>query len=122
MSPTHPTAPVSVTDLRQQQLALQELVVKHRHWFMTADGRPPLHINHDEFEFLAQHNRLMFSCWTEAGSRTWRVTSWKCSWGKLLVKVTRRMGAEAATIELIPRASARAIVAGIEIGRASCRE
>jgi len=117
MSPTHPAAPVSVTDLRQQQLALQELVAKHRHWFMTADGRPPLHINHDEFEFSMQHNRLMFSCWTEAGSRTWRVTSWKCSWGKLLVKVTRRMGAEAATIELIPRASARAIVAGIAVAR-----
>ena len=117
MSPTHPTAPASVTDLSQQQLALQELVAKHRDWFMTADGRPPLHINHEEFEFSVQHNRLMFSCWTEAGSRTWRVISWKCSWGKLLMKVSRRMGADAATIELIPRASAKAIVASIGAAR-----
>ena len=84
---------------------------------MTSDGRSPLNINLDEFEFSVQHNRLMFSCWTEAGSRSWRVTSWKCIYGKLLMKVTWRMGAEATTIELIPRASARAIVASIAAAR-----
>lgn len=84
---------------------------------MTVDGRSPLNINHDEFEFSAEHSRLMFSCWTETGSRTWRVIHWNWSDDKLLLKVTRRMGAEAASIELIPRASARAIVANITAAR-----
>jgi len=117
MSPTHPTSSVSFSDLRRQQLVLQEIVGAHRDWFMTSDGRSPLNINHDEFEFSAEHNRMIFSCWTEAGSRTWRVTDWQWHDEKLHLQVTRRMGAEAATIELIPEASARAIVAGIAAAR-----
>ena len=117
MSPTHPTSSGSVSDLTQQQFALQTIAAAHRDWFMTADRRSPLNINHDEFEFSVEHNRLIFLCWTEAGSRNWRVNEWKWSDDKLLLKVTRRMGAEAATIELIPRASAKTIVAGIVAAR-----
>lgn len=117
MSPTHPTSSVSISDLSQQQLALQKLVGAHRDWFMTADRRSPLNINHDEFEFSIEHNRLIFSCWTEAGSRTWRVSHWNWCDDRLLLKVTRRMGAEATTLELIPHASAKAIVASIAVAR-----
>ncbi len=84
---------------------------------MSADGRSPLNINHDEFEFSVEHNRIIFSCWTEAGPETWRVTDWKWHDERLRLQVTRRMGAEAATIELIPQASARAIVASIAAAR-----
>ena len=117
MSPTHPTSSVSLSGLGQQQLALQKIVTAHRDWFMTADGRSPLNTNHDEFEFSVKHNRLLFSCWTEAGSKTWRVTSWKWSDDKLVLQASRRMGAETATIELFPRASAKAIVASIAAAR-----
>ncbi len=117
MSPTHPTASASLSDLAQQQLALQKIVGAHRDWFMTSDGRTPLNINHDEFEFSVKHHRLLFSCWTEAGSRTWRVTSWNWSDDKLLLNVSRRMGAEIAAVALVPRASARAIVATIAAAR-----
>jgi hypothetical protein len=107
----------SFSDPSQQQVALQKIVTAHREWYLTADGRSPLNINHDEFEFLAAHNRLMFFCWTETGSRTWQVTHWNWNDDKLLLKVSRRMGAEAATIELIPRASAKAAVASITAAR-----
>jgi len=117
MSPTHPTASASLSDLAQQQLALQKIVGAQRDWFMTADGRSPLNINHDEFEFSVEHNRLIFSCWTEAGASAWRLNDWKWCDDKLLLKVTRRMGAEAATIELIPQASARTIMASIAAAR-----
>jgi hypothetical protein len=117
MSPTHPTSSVSISDLDRQQLALQKIVGAHRDWFMTADRRTPLNINHDEFEFSVEHNRLIFSCWTEAGSRNWRVSQWNWGDDKLLLHVSRRMGAETAAIELIPRASAKAIVAGIAAAR-----
>jgi len=117
MSPTHPKASASLSDLAQQQLALQKIVGAQRDWFMTADGRSPLNINHDEFEFSVEHNRLIFSCWTEAGASAWRLNDWKWCDDKLLLKVTRRMGAEAATIELIPQASARTIMASIAAAR-----
>jgi hypothetical protein len=117
MSPTHPTSSVSLPDLVQQQLALQRIVRAHRDWFMTADGCSPLNVDQDEFEFSVEHNRLIFSCWTEAGSRTWRVINSKWSDDKLLLRVSRRMGAEIAAIELIPRASAKAIVANIAAAR-----
>jgi len=117
MSPTHPTASASLSDLAQQQLALQTIVGTQRDWFMAADGRSPRNINHDEFDFSVEHNRLIFSCWTEAGANAWRLIEWKWGDDKLLLKVTRRMGAEAATIELIPQASARTIVASIAAAR-----
>lgn len=117
MSPTHPKASASLSDLAQQQLALQKIVGAQRDWFMTADGRSPLNLNHDEFEFSVEHNRLIFSCWTEAGASAWRLNDWKWCDDKLLLKVTRRMGAEAATIELIPQASARTIMASIAAAR-----
>ena len=84
---------------------------------MTSDGRSPFSISRDEFEFSVAHNRLMFSCWTVSGSRTWRVTSWKWSDDKLVLEVSRRMGAETSRIELVPGASARAIVANIAAAR-----
>jgi hypothetical protein len=117
MSPTHPTSSASLSDLTRQQDALRKIVGAQRDWFMTTNGRSPLNIDYDEFEFSVEHNRLIFSCWTEAGSRNWRVTQWNWSDDKLLLKVTRRMGAEAATIELVPKASARAIVASIAAAR-----
>ncbi len=117
MSPTHPTSSISLSDLSQQQLALQKIVDAHRDWFMTADRRTPLNINRADFEFSVEHNRLIFSCWTEAGSRTWRVTKWNWSDDKLLLHVSRCMGAEIAAIELVPRASAKAIVASIAAAR-----
>jgi hypothetical protein len=107
----------SISDLSHQQLALQKIAGTQRDWFMMADGRTPLCINHDEFEFSVEHNRLIFSCWTEAGSRTWRVNQWNWSDDRLLLYVCRRMGAETATIEILPRASVKAIVASIAAAR-----
>ena len=117
MSPTHRTSSASISDLSHQQLALQKIAGTQRDWFMMADGRTPLNISHDEFEFSVEHNRLIFSCWTEAGSRTWRVNQWNWGDDKLLLHVCRRMGAETATIEILPRASAKAIVASIAAAR-----
>src|SRR5262249_5629790 len=85
--------------------------------FMTLNGRSPLNINHEEFEFSIHHRRLMFSCWTESGARTWRVNRWKWNDEKLLLHASRRMGAETSEIELVPHASARAIVANIVAAR-----
>lgn len=97
--------------------SIREIVNQHHEWFISIDERSPLNLTRDEFELSAAHHRLVFSCWTNNGLRTWRVTSWKWNGDKLQLNAMRRMGAEDATIELIPRASAKAIVASIAAAR-----
>ncbi len=105
---------VTVTDAKR---AIDELLSAHTEWFLAQDGRAPLAISSAEFEFSTDHNRLIFSSWTETGSRSWRITAWSWTGQKLVLAASRRMGAEAATIDLVPRESAKAIVAGIAAAR-----
>ena len=74
-------------------------------------------IRSDEFEIFGAHGRLIFSGWTETGWKSWRINGWKWTSEKLSLRVTRRMGADAATIELVPRASAKTLVAGVAAAR-----
>ena len=99
------------------ELKLLEFVNPHAEWFISEDGRLPLEVNRTEFDFSVAHGRLIFSCWTQRGARAWRVTDWNQAGEKLVLDVSRRMGAEAATIELVPRASAKALVAKIAAAR-----
>jgi hypothetical protein len=84
---------------------------------MSVNGRAPLSINTAECEFSVAQARLIFSCWTEQGSQSWRVNAWRWNEDRLVLQTTRRMGAERATIALVPRASAKAIVASITAAR-----
>src|SRR5438874_8754189 len=106
-----------VSDVSRDADALRELAEAHTDWFISIDGRAPLNVNKDEFEFSAAHARLIFSCWTETGSTTWHVKGWNWTGDKLVLQTSRRMGAEVSPLELIPRASAKAIVAGIAAAR-----
>ncbi len=119
MSPTKLTKTVDAVSFVDAERELREIVSAQTHWFISEDGRAPFEVNNGEFDFSFAHGRLMFSCWTHRGSRVWRVNEWNWSDDKLLPKKSRRMGAEAATLELVPRASAKAIVAGIAAARQS---
>ena len=101
----------------QADRTLHELINAQSSWFMSEDGRAPVEVNSAEIDFSVTHGRTIFSCWTEMGSRAWRVNSWKWTGEKLALRASRRMGAEITTIELVPRASAKAIVAGIAAAR-----
>src|SRR3989442_1557434 len=97
--------------------AIRELLNAHSEWFLTQNGGAPIALNSTEFDFSIAHRRLIFSSWTESGSRSWRVTAWSWTGEKLLLEASRRMGAEVAKLELVPRASAKAIVASIATAR-----
>jgi hypothetical protein len=97
--------------------AIDELVGVHNEWFLAQDGGAPLAIASGEFDFSIDHRRLIFSSWTETGFRSWRVTGWNWTGEKLVMETSRRMGAEKSTLELVPRVSARALVAGIAAAR-----
>ena len=117
MPPAIATKGVNSRDVERDERSIREIISAHQDWFISIDGRSPLSLTADEFEFSASTGRLIFSCWTETGSRVWCVSDWQWSGDKLALQASRRMGAEKVTIELIPRASAKALVASIAAAR-----
>src|SRR4030088_2288995 len=105
---------VAVSDAKR---VIDEVLGAHSQWFLAQDGGAPLALGSSEFDFSIDHRRLIFSSWTEPGFRSWRITAWSWTGQKLVLKATRRMGAEVADLELVPRESAKAIVAGIAAAR-----
>jgi len=106
-----------VAAVASAERAIRELLSVHAEWFFMQDGGAPLALNNSEFDFFIAHRRLIFSSWTETGSRSWRITAWEWTGEKLLLEAARRMGADVATLELVPRASAKAITASIAAAR-----
>ena len=108
------TTTASLEAARQK---ITTLFHQHAEWFCTAGRNETYALRRDEIEvFIAQH-RLVLSCWSEKGSRSWRVLGWEWNGQMLLLQASRRMGAELPLIELVPRASALAVAATIRAAR-----
>jgi hypothetical protein len=110
---------------------LRELLASRGEWFYAETGdaragarqqfRAPVSLRAGEWDVRASGAALHFACWSETGWRAWRVAAWEWSGGKLSLGVTRRAGAERATLELVPRASAREGAAEVAAARrAAC--
>jgi hypothetical protein len=97
--------------------SIDELLSDQTEWFLTQEGSAPLALDNGEFDFSIDHRRLILTSWTETGSRSWRITAWSWTGEKLLLEASRRMGAEVARLEFVPRASVKAIVAGVAAAR-----
>jgi hypothetical protein len=92
------------------------LLREHAEWLFVSDGTvQPL--RREEIEISLVQSKLMFSCWTEAGTRMWRVVGWDWNGQMLELKVSRKMGAEVSLIELIPRTTAKVGIATIRAAR-----
>jgi len=99
--------------LQQISVLLQE----HAEWlFVSSDGSAHSLLR-SEIGVAVSHGRLLLSCWTEKGNRTWRILD--CEWNgrALLLLASRRMGAERMRLELVPRASATTVAATIRAAR-----
>ena len=98
-------------DLESARRRIAELTGAHGEWFYTQVGESvSIALSVSEFDFRVSPGRLIFSCWSERGTIHWRVIGWAwTSDNKLRLEVRRRMGAERALLELVPRASASAI-------------
>src|SRR5258708_23791932 len=99
-----------VTAVESADRAIHELLGIHAEWFFVQDGGAPLALGTSEFDFSIAHRRLIFTSWTETGSRSSRITAWEWTGEKLLLKASRRMGADLATLELVPPAPPKPIV------------
>jgi len=77
-----------------------------------------------EWEIEAAHDALLFSYRTERGAlRVWRVAGWEWTGAALHLSATRRMGAERAALELVPRASVHEGVKALAAARrAACAQ
>ncbi|HET6974852.1 MAG TPA: hypothetical protein VFI24_00900 [Pyrinomonadaceae bacterium] len=89
---------------------------EHAEWLFVSDGVAQS-LRREEIELSFVRHKLMFSCWTEAGTGVWRVLSWDWNGQLLELKVSRRMGAEVSLIELIPRTTAKVVTATIRAAR-----
>jgi hypothetical protein len=108
---------------------LRELLESRGEWFCT-ETRPrgaqerqqrPAILGRGDWELKASGGALHFCYWGESGARSWRVKNWRQAEGKLLIEVTRRAGAERATLELVPRASVADALAEVKAARlAAC--
>ena len=108
-----------LTTPAQIETAYHEILALFRdyaEWLFVSDGVAQS-LRRDEIEVAIAQGRLMLSCWTEQGTRLWRVVAWDWNGQLLALEVSRRMGAEVSLIELIPRTSAKAINAGIRAAR-----
>ena len=90
---------------------------EHTEWFYSLSDGNVHAIRAEELAIDLIQGRLILSCWTERGMRSWRVRRWKWLGEKLLLEASRRIGAEHAVIEIIPRASARSIAATVKAAR-----
>ena len=96
---------------------IAELFRANVEWFLSIDGTDNQAVNHAELEIFSAHGRLVLTCWTEKGMRTWKIFAWDYSEDKLTFAASRRMGADRPLIELVPRASAKAIALTVKAAR-----
>lgn len=112
--------PDRIEELEESRRLLSELLEARAEWFVL-EGRAVVEVRRGEWELVAGAGGLLFSYWGEAGARAWRVAGWEAREGKLFLEAARRMGAERARLELVPRASvAEGALAVASARRAAC--
>ncbi|HEX8774758.1 MAG TPA: hypothetical protein VF735_14395 [Pyrinomonadaceae bacterium] len=108
----------NLDEIEDAERRIRELIEAQPEW-LCAQGEGGLRValRRDEMDVRVAQGRLIFSCWTDAGVRAWRVTGWDWTGAKLMLEATRRAGAERALLEIIPRASAKTTKAMIGAAR-----
>jgi hypothetical protein len=96
---------------------IASLIREHAEWFCTQNPGETYALRRNEIDVDVSQGRLILSCWTEKGSRSWRILGWSWNGQALILEASRRMGAELPLIELVPRASAKAVAAVIKAAR-----
>lgn len=108
----------SVDEIEDAERSIRELIEAQAEWlYAPGEGGASLTLRRSDIDVRVAQGRLIFSCWTEKGVRSWRVMGWDWTGAKLTLEATRRAGAERALLEIIPRASVKATNATISAAR-----
>lgn len=96
---------------------IAELLTTHAEWFCSLSGADSHALRRTELDIAVAYGRLILTSWTEKGSRTWKIFDWEWTGEKLMLRASRRLGAERPLIELVPRAAASAIALTVKTAR-----
>ena len=107
----------TTTSLASAHQQITAILRQHAEWLYVATDEAAQSVRREEIDITISHRRLVLSCWTEKGTRWWRVHAWQWTGQSLMLQASRKMGAELSIIELIPRTSAKAIAASIRAAR-----
>ena len=99
------------------RLKIADLLTAHPEWFFTLSDGDTQALRRSELDIGVSYGRLILTCWTENGSRAWKIFDWEWTGEKLALRASRRMGAERPVIELVPRAAASAIALTVKTAR-----
>jgi hypothetical protein len=106
------TTPAQVDSAHSE---IDTLLREYAEWLFVSDsvnGGVAQSLRRNEIEVVVMRGRLLLSCWTEKGTRLWRVVAWNWNGQLLELELPRRI-----RIQLIPRTSAKAITATIRAAR-----
>ena len=97
---------------------IRELIDGHGEWLCVQGSQAAAAtLRKSECDFRVSHGRLVFSCWGAESTLAWRIRGWQWTGEKLVLEASRRMGAERARLELIPRTSIVVMAATISATR-----
>ena len=99
----------NLDDREDARRRLAELLDSRGEWFCTETrGGASVSLSRGEWELETARGGLHFSYRTERGAlRVWRIAGWEWAGARLRLNATRKMGAERAVLEFVPRASVR---------------
>lgn len=104
--------------IQDAERRIRELIDAHAEWLCVQGGQATaMPLLKSECDVRVAQGRLIFSYWGDKGSLAWRINGWEWTGDKLLLEAARRMGAESALLELVPRASVKAAAAAISATR-----
>jgi hypothetical protein len=108
----------SIDSIKHAAERIRQLIDAHEEWLYARAGVGQTSaLRRSEIELRIEHGRLMLSCLSDEGTAIWRINGWEWKDEKLLLDASRRMGAERAQLELIPRAAASSINALVSATR-----
>lgn len=107
----------NLSDVTNAHFSISELILRYAEWFCTFHKGEVQAIRREEIVLEVLQERLVLTCWSERGVRSWRILAWSWDGQALLLRASRRMGSELPLIEMIPRASAASIAATIRAAR-----
>ena len=103
--------------LEAERQRIAKLFSTHAEWFCTLGDGNTHAVRSRELDIQLDRGRLVLSCWTERGTRSWRIKALNWTGDKLQLQRWRRTCSSKSVIELVPRAAATAIAATIRAAR-----
>jgi len=64
----------AATSARQHIAAL---LMEHAEWFISLAQGETYALRRNELDVAVSQGRLLLNCWTETGSKSWRILSWE---------------------------------------------